>query len=188
MRQAFGVIETVDADHADQRRRIDGLSLFLGHLGKTLHIDGYREAAKRNLSSIDVDIAVEAQFAAHRLAEDVDHVGQIAPGLEADHVVGGKPFRQFHPVRDRLECLQVRERNVQEEAHPVRHAELLELEGQRDQLVVVNPENVIVRDDLGDHLGQPAGHFLIGGRVVFLHIDKIKATVESRPKHGVRVA
>ena len=87
--------------------------------------------------------AVRLDDAAH-LAGDVVLEGQaIGVGLEADQVVVAEGLQQFVVRRDGGEDFRRGKRDVQEEADAVADAQLATGFGERDQVVVVYPDDVV---------------------------------------------
>ena len=80
-------------------------------------------------------------------AEDLPHAVEkrlaVDRGVEPHQVVGAQRAKQFLGAR---QCLKQRRRDegrVQEEADAVAHAQLPQRLGQRDQVIIVHPDQVV---------------------------------------------
>ena len=78
--------------------------------------------------------------------------------------------------------------DVQEEADPVLHAQLAQLPGQRDQVVVVHPDQVVGLDQRRQRLGEPPVHPLVALAIGPVVGGQVGAVVEQRPQRLVGVA
>ena len=78
------------------------------------------------------------------VAHVVLEVLHVLLGLEADQVVGEQRAHQPFVLRDGRDDDLRRQRDVQEEADALRAAHRAQLGGQRDQVVVVHPDDVVL--------------------------------------------
>jgi hypothetical protein len=67
----------------------------------------------------------------------------IGLGLEPHHVEGGDPAREILAFGQRVEIGEHRERDVEEQPDPRRHALRPQHRGQRQEVVVVDPDKVV---------------------------------------------
>ena len=109
----------------------------------------------------------------------------IVVGLEADQVVMNEAADDLLVVGHRGQYIGRRAGNVEEEADRIDAAARPEFARQRHQMIVVNPDDVVLLDDRFELIGEQAvdAHVaaLVGARI-FLQIDPI---VQDRPQHPV---
>jgi hypothetical protein len=74
---------------------------------------------------------------------------------------------------------------VEEEPHPVADAELAELRGERDEVVVVHPDDVVGLDQLGERPGEEPVDAEISREVLAREIREVEAVVEEGPERTV---
>ena len=77
------------------------------------------------------------------VGEIAGEIGGVDLGLEADQIVMAERRDQPLVVGQRGEDFRRRKRNVQEEADPVLVAALAQRLGERDQVIVVHPDDVV---------------------------------------------
>ena len=127
--------------------------------------------------------------AAHRLRAQrrqvMGEVVAIVVGLEADQVVMDEAAEDLLVVGHRRQDVGRRAGNVEEEADRVDAAARPEFAGERHQMIVVHPDDVVVLDDRVELIGEQAvdAHVaaLVGARI-FLQVDPV---VQDRPQHPV---
>ena len=127
--------------------------------------------------------------AAHRLRAQrrqvMGEVVAVVVGLEADQVVMDEAAEDLLVVGHRRQDVGRRAGNVEEEADRVDAAARPEFAGERHQVIVVHPDDVVVLDDRVELIGEQAvdAHVaaLVGARI-FLQVDPI---VQDRPQHPV---
>jgi hypothetical protein len=109
-------------------------------------------------------------------------------GLEADHVIGEERIDQPFMVRHGGDDLGRRKGDVQEEAHPVPDPQPAQLGAERDHVVVVDPDDVV----LGQQPRQRARHPLVDGPVAIelgrVEDGEVEAIVKDRPERPVGIA
>ena len=188
VRQALGVVETVDADDAgDRGRPLHEAAGALG-LGEIRHVDADREARDRDETVEQPDTAVRHDAAEYAVGHVVEEVGDIRLRLQADEIVGGERARQLLMLRDGHEGLPGRKRNVQIEADCVLHPALPELGGERDQVVVVHPDDVVGAQHRRQHGGEAPVDRDEPLEEAGLELGQIEPVVKDRPQHRVGVA
>src|SRR5690606_36277493 len=67
---------------------------------------------------------------------------QIVLGLEADDVIAGEIAQQLRIARQHPQHLDIRKGNVQEEAERTLHPELAQAPAERDQMIVMDPNQI----------------------------------------------
>ena len=100
------------------------------------------------------------QYAVRLLHHITLEVGHVRGCLETNHVVGKQRLDQPGMVGDRDQHIRRREWNMQEKSKAGVDAAVAQLRAQRDQVIVVNPHQVLRRDQrrqlIGDHgVGAP---------------------------------
>ena len=137
-----------------EARRLHQAAVALG-LGEVGHVDADREARHRDQPIEQPDAAVRHDAAVHAVLHVVEQVGDVRLGLQADQIVGGQRARELLMLGDRHERLPGRKRNVQVEADRVLHPEPAQLGGERDQVVVVHPDDVVGAQQRLQQRGEP---------------------------------
>ena len=193
--QALGVVQPVDADdlRAVERARGEQLDAGVGlrrvrHVLEGVDVDADREIARHDGAAERGDLPARLQHAAGLLQHIALEIGHVRGRLEADDVVGEQRLDQPGMVGHRDHHVRRRERDMQEEADAGFDAAAAQLGGERDQVIVVDPDQVRRRDHLrqvvGDH-GVDAPVALDEGRLV---VEQAEAIVERRPQHLVGIS
>ncbi|MNU89778.1 hypothetical protein D3C71_796280 [compost metagenome] len=193
LRQTLGVIQAI---HADRQLAVTQAVAQVAHgrlvgAGLGLARDVVGIDADRERRGAEAAPAGGLQFAVcqHPAAPEQAHVGLeaigIALGLEADQIVGIQAGEQAQVVRHGLQQVGRGHRHVQEEADPAADATLAQQRGQRDQVVIVDPDDVVFAQQRGQLFGEqrvdPAVGFA-GGAVV---VHQVQAEVQQRPQGAV---
>ena len=111
--------------------------------------------ARNSRPSAVAQHAVLDHAAAAEQAHVVLEAIQVALGLEADEVVeASKPSNKHFVVRQRGEQVRRRHRHVQEEADAAADAEFAQPLRERDQVVVVHPDDVVLAQQRRELLGE----------------------------------
>jgi hypothetical protein len=119
------------------------------------------------------------------LDEVAAEVRGVARGLEADEVERAETAGEALVLGQRGEDLGRGKGDVEEEAHlavPPRGAELL---AHQQEVVVVDPDDVVGAGELGEKAGEAAVHALVGGEVAVVEVGEIDPVVEDRPERAV---
>src|SRR5690606_17797641 len=187
---ALRVVEPVDTDdeaaiqhafaHAPHRRMAFRLA---GNLRKCGRLDTNAET----LGPEPVPESLEQTVIAEGLADFLtpqaaDEVIDIVFGLEADDIIGSEAAHDgfVHGKRENYVC--GRPWDMQEEADAVGNAEIAQFCSQRDEMVVVNPDEVIRLDHRQEMLCKQAIDPEISRHVLARVINKIKPIVAERPE------
>lgn len=112
----------------------------------------------------------------------------VAFGLQADDVVRAHELHQLFMRRHGPQHLGRREGNVQEEADRVLHAELAQAVRERQQVIVVHPDDVVGLHERAQLLRERAVHAQIAGIFLAIEAREIAAIVKYRPQRGIREA
>ena len=113
---------------------------------------------------------------------------QVRVRLEAHEVVGEEPAHERLVARQGQQQVRRRERNVQEEADPVRGAHAAQLLRAGDEMVVVDPDEVVA-PDVGHHrVGETRVHPEVAPVVEPIVGGVPHPVVEERPERTVGVA
>jgi hypothetical protein len=157
--------------------------------------------ASRWISSTSTPIGKHARVRPPRAVLDAavgaqrgrpDHVGdgraealEILLRLEAHEVVGQQVADQFVVHGQRPQRLDVRERNVQEEPERLADAALPQVPPERDEVVVVHPNEIVVAQQRLQAIREQAIDALIGGVVRVRVVQRAHEVVEQRPQGAV---
>ena len=132
--------------------------------------------------------SLEHAHVVHRVAfghQIANEISRIALGLKTDDVVFEQQRNELLVVGQRRQNLGWRERNVQEEADAIGMAAPPQRGGDRDQVVVVNPDQIV----LVDHLFQFGGEVLvdaeIAAQIAAREFREIKPVMQDRPQHAI---
>ena len=155
--QALAVVEAVDADHQRAAHQAVGHALHDFRLRRLdrfgLHrgdVDADRKHFGAHRAIADADPPVAAQrFGAEQMLDAGVERAQIVLRLEADHVVARQVAQQLGVGRQHAQHLDVGKRNVQEEAERPLHAELAQPAAERNQVIVVHPDQVVAAASSG---------------------------------------
>jgi hypothetical protein len=155
---------------------------------KSGRVDANGEGADLDGLAKGLPMAV-GQMLAGGLDQDVLLEGlAVFRRLEADEVVVEHGLHQLAVTGQGDEDLVRGPRHMQEEADPVLHPQLAQLTGQRDQVIVVHPDQVVLADQRAKRLGEPLVHPLIALAVGAVVGGQVGAIVQQRPERLVGVA
>ena len=191
--QPLGVVEPVDTDdqpsteqrvtesaHRDLLGRPHGLlgdEVAVDRDGDALH-EGARAGRHR-------DVVVVRQAAAGEVDQVVDAGLTVALGLEAHEVVVGQRLHECPVPRQRDDEVGRGKRGVQEETDPRAHPFLAQQRGERHQVVVLDPDEVVVADHRGEHACERAVDPLVAPVGVAAVVDEVQPVVQQRPQRTV---
>ena len=189
---ALGIVEPVDAD--------DELLAFEARLGaphermalrvRRLGPESRRVDADREGGHLEAAAERLVEAAAERPAHPVtsqaaDEIVDVERRLEADHVVGREAAQQEVVGRQHARHVGGRPRDVQEEADPVGEAHVAQLRGERDEVVVVHPDEVVRRQQRSEALGEELVGAEIPGRVAPGEAGQVEAVMADGPERPV---
>jgi hypothetical protein len=125
---------------------------------------------------------VIAQDLAARLVDDVIKEGaQIVRRLKADHVIGRHRPHQFCVRGKRGQDFHCREGCVQEKTNPLGHVACPQFVAQRDQVVVVHPDQVIALEQGNQLFGELPVDLKIARRVLLAERSQVEPVMKQRP-------
>ena len=110
---------------------------------------------------------------------------EVVVGLEADEIVMREPAHDLLMHRHGEEHIGRRPGDVQEEADLVLEAHLAQFGGQRDQMVVVDPDDVVRLDQRRQPVGEEAVDAEIAGHFLAAIFGKIQPVMADRPENTV---
>jgi hypothetical protein len=109
----------------------------------------------------------------------------IAVRLHADQVIRQQRLHELRVDRQSPQRLDVRERHVQEEPDRARDAELAQAGAERDQLVVVHPDDVVLLQQWSQALGEPAVDGQVGIELLVAVAEGVEEVMTERPQRAV---
>jgi hypothetical protein len=189
---ALGIVEPVDAD--DQLLAVEALQHALVQRGLCRPFRQRGEFFRLDADRIgpggeDAPIGGKAR--------SIQTGGEVAPrqavgkvlaimfGLETKHVIGGQARQKCLVHRHGMEDVRCRPGNVQEEADPVGHTLTAQLGGQRDEMIVVDPDQVVRLDERQEAACKEAVHAEVTGHLAPAIFGKVQPVVADRPEHPV---
>src|SRR5690606_11054984 len=167
VRKALGVVESIDANDlltaqnaATVHFDLHLLVALLRHLVEGVDVNADGEAAGDDLAIIDL-YSVAVHLVAELVLDIMLQIAEVGVGLETDDVEVEQGFNQPAMLRHRSHDLRWREGDVQEEADALGAAALAQLRGKRDQMIIVDPDDVIRLQDGKQCIGELAVHTAI---------------------------
>ena len=201
LHQALGIIETVDADDerapAERRRQIlhqRRMDVPARQGLEAGRLDADREAPDPRLASVQGESDLPAGRFEHRhfavrvaiFGDEVaNEIAGVAVGLEAHHVVLQQQRDELLVVGQASHHLRRRHRNVEKEADPVGVAAASQRVGDRNQVIVVHPDQVVGLDDPLELGREMIVHPHVAGEVAPRELGEVEAEVEDRPQHAI---
>ena len=124
--------------------------------------------------------------ASSRLASQIGaQVSAVRLGLEADQVEEGEAAHELLVHGQGRQELAGRQGRVQKKAHPVADAEPTQFLAERNQMVIMDPDDVVGPQHAGQLSGKVRVDAPIAGVIPALEVDEIDAVVKKRPERGV---
>ena len=192
--QPLGIIEPVDADDrsacprrcAAASRRPSRASSLVAALRELADVDADREGGGCTVRSPTWIVPSAVDRAAELALDIMAEALQPFLGLEADQVVGEHRADQPLVEGQRHQQPARRPGDVEEEADPVLHAALAQLLAERDQMIIVDPDQVVRLDQRRDRLGEALVDPLVAAAEAAVIFGQVDPVVEERPQ--VRLA
>src|SRR4029077_3633847 len=120
-------------------------------------------------------------------------VGEIATEIES--VIAGLKAHQIGVTKRREKLLMVRQRrtelgwrtgNMEEEADPVLVAKLAQRLGERYQVIVMNPDQIVGLDQLMQLPGEGVVDPQVSAEIAMSEFGALELIMQDRPQHAVR--
>ena len=193
--QPLRIVEPVDADDQSAAGEADPKALefpaALGHGRGALDIPGV-DADRMSLDREDPPerandcASLPLLHPRFRLADQiVEKVSAVRLRLEADKVEGGEATHELFVHRQGSQELPWRQRCVQKEAQPVPNSQPAQFLAERNQVVVVDPDQVVRPQQAGQPAGEPRVDAPIAGVIAAVEVDEIDAVMKERPERRV---
>ena len=128
-----------------------------------------------------VEAGAPARLAIDIVLERLD----VAVALEADQVIGEQHMHQRAVDRQGGQDFGGGKRDMQEKTDPVAAAPPAQRVGQREQVIVVDPDHVVGRQRLAQAIGQDLVDPAVGGPGLAVEFGQLDPIVEQRPEHAV---
>ena len=117
--------------------------------------------------------------------EVANEISGIALGLEADHVVLQQQRDELLVVGQGRQHLRRRHRDMKEEADPVGMAAAAQRVRDRDEVIVMDPDQVVGFDDLFEFGREMIVHPHVSGEIAPRELGEIEPEMQDRPQHPV---
>ncbi|MCY1533345.1 hypothetical protein D9M68_686670 [compost metagenome] len=153
-----------------------------------VHVDADRKGRRAHRVAVGAEQVAAQRFAVRLVVHVVREVLHVLLGLEADQVVREQRAHQPLVLRNGRHDDLRRQRNVQEEADALLAAHGAQLGGQRHQVVVVDPDDVVVLQQRHQLAREQLVHAPVAADEAGIEMRQVQAVVEHRPEHVVAVA
>jgi hypothetical protein len=117
--------------------------------------------------------------------DEVDERLAVRLGLKADHVVVAHEVHQFLVRRHGAQHLGHGKRNMQEKADGVGHTQIAQAASERQQVIVVHPDDVVRANHRDEASRKRFVDAQIPRVVLALEVREIVPVVERRPQRGI---
>ncbi|VTQ83918.1 Uncharacterised protein [Stenotrophomonas maltophilia] len=191
--QALGVIQAI---HADRQLAITQAVAQILHRGlggggaglacDQLGVDADRESRRTEAAPAGCFQLAVVEYAAtaEQAQVGLETIG-VALGLEADQIVGVQRGEQSQVVGHRLQQVGRRHRDVQEKADAAADAALAQQCAERDQVVVVDPDDVILSQQWRELVGEQRIDLVVGLAGAAVVVDQVQPEVQQWPQRAV---
>ncbi len=119
------------------------------------------------------------------LANAFEERALIDVGMKAHHVVCAHRPHQLRRTRQGVQQRRGHERRVQEEADPVERTKPAQFLGQREQVVVVDPDQIVFAQQPEQRFGEPAIDRPIGFVVLATKLHEAQPEMQQRPQRAI---
>ncbi|MNS92022.1 hypothetical protein D3C72_1261390 [compost metagenome] len=153
-----------------------------------VHVDADGEGVAAHRLPVGAVHVVAQVLAMGLVAHVVLEVLHVLLRLEADQVVREQRAHQPFMLRNGRDDDLRWQRNVQEEADALLAAHGAQLGGQRHQVVVVDPDDVVVLQQRHQLAREQLVHAAVAADEAGIEMRQVQAVVEHRPEHVVAVA
>lgn len=120
--------------------------------------------------------------------DELMEIAHILVGLKADKVESRESFNQLAMTWQRRQRVGGGKRDVEEEAHRQADAETTEFLSHQQEMVVMNPDEVVTLGIRGELLRKPRVDSAVRCEIGWVEVDQIDAVVKQRPQSPVREA
>ena len=151
-------------------------------------IDADRHGPGAHVAAEGMEDVVVAALGARFVVHVAGKVRQVDLALKTDQVIGKQRTHQPFVLRNGGHDLRRRQRDVQEEPHALLAAQRPQLGGQWDQVVVVDPYQVVGPQQGGQPVGDQAVDAAIAIDLAPVQVGQVEPVMEHRPQHAVGVA
>ena len=110
---------------------------------------------------------------------------QIRFGLKTDQIVSAQRFDQVAMVRQHAQQFGGRKRGMQEKADGLAVVQAAQFAAERDQVIVVDPDQVLAGQHRRQRTGKASIYPQIAGKITPRIFDQRAAKVEQRPQHAI---
>ena len=172
--------------HAFHRRAGD---CALGHLHHARHVYADRERRRRELTAAGAEAVItEAGLEEADPCQPLDKAAHVAAGLESDDVITRQHIEDQAVSGQGTQHIDIRERDMQEQADGILDAGLAQLAGQRDQVIVVGPDDVVSLQHRAQLAREQRIDPLIGVTEAPLVVEEVEHVMAQRPQTAVGIA
>jgi hypothetical protein len=112
-------------------------------------------------------------------------IAQIIAGLKSDQIIGAECLHQPIVPRHRHIHLSRRERYVQEKAEPALDAELAQFLAHGDQMIIVDPDQIVVAEIGSQLFGEQPVDPAISDIGIPIEAREIEPIVKQRPERAI---
>ena len=110
-------------------------------------------------------------------------VGRVALGLKSDQVICGQLRDKPFVVGQRREDLRRGKWDMQEKSDSVAMAAVAKHLGERNEMIIVRPDNIIGTQPIDDLIGKMHVDASIAAQIAKGKFCKVEAVMEDRPQH-----
>ena len=193
--QSLGIIEPVDAQYhrpaiGARQHPATGGERFLParHLHEGGGIDADRAGDRLQHPSLIMERAVLAYFRIQLVLRIMKEGIEPVLRLETHHVVREERFDQFAMMGQRQQQPGRRPGDMEEKPEPVGDALAPQFPPQRDQMIVMHPDEIVVLQQRQQGLGEAAVRALIAALEFPRKFGEVDPVMEQRPERAVRIA
>jgi hypothetical protein len=191
--QSFGVIETIDT----QRQRTAAQALLQSHglravrglhrsLGEPLCVYADRIDDGTNVAAIMHEAAFVDPGNRKNLANAVQECSLIRGRVEANDVEGTHCLQHFRRARQNVQQGRRNKRRMQKKSETVAHTQPAQFLGEREQVVIMHPNEVIRAQQSRDRFGELAVDRTVSLVILAPIFHQAETKVQQWPQHPVR--
>ena len=110
---------------------------------------------------------------------------QMLARLEADDIIGQHHSQKLFGRRHNREDAGRHERHMQEEADTVLDAERAQSFGERDQMIIMHPDEIVRLQQFGERLGVSPVDGKVAGEILAVEFEQSRLEMQQRPEHRI---